>query len=99
MGELAAAVENGRYGQRRVDQCAVLALIEQVALPALPIEDGAPHLAEEFRRMLVTAKQTRVLPYQFLAIVAGHDLERTVDVENGTLQIRDHDAVACRFEG
>ena len=98
MGQPALGIDDGRDGHGRLEQRAVLAAIGQLALPALPRQDGLPHVGVEIRRMDAALEQARRLAEQLLPAVAGQVHQRLVDLEDGALQVGDHDAVAGRFQ-
>src|SRR5437764_4866471 len=76
----AAAVEDRRDGQRGVEQRTVLAAVDQLALPAVPRQDGAPQLGVKLGPVLAALEQPWRLAEQLLTVVAGHVLQGLVDV-------------------
>ena len=92
-------VEDGRDGQRRLEQAAILAAVGQFALPALAVEDGAPHFLIQLGRMAAALEQVRRMAAQFVAAVTGQIDEGLVDVEDAAAQVGNHDAVAGRLQG
>ena len=80
-------------------KAAVLAAVGQLALPAAARPRMVCHISGvELRRMHAALEQARRLAEQLLAAVAGHALQGLVDVEDGALQVGDHDAVAGRLQ-
>ena len=100
VGHLPADVEDRGKGEGGIEQRAVLALVDELSLPAAAFVEGAPNFADEVGGLpIAVEKLAGVLAEHFDPAEAEHAFQGAVDVEHDAVQIGDEDAVARRFEG
>jgi hypothetical protein len=94
----------GRVANRRdygvgLIQTAVLAAIDETAVPRLPAEKHGPQVVPELRVVLTTLDDAWVAAEQLRLRIARHPLEGRVDVSDPRHRVRDHDRLGGLLDG
>ena len=97
--DAAGGVAHRRDGGLLGIQRAVLALVDELALPGLAGFQDLPHRAVEFPVVLAALEDARGPAEDFLAGVAGDPREGGIHVENLAVGVGDEDRLAGLFDG
>ena len=96
---LAAAVGDRRDGHFLGVEPAILAFIDQFAVPDAAGHDRVPHRLVELRRVLPGLEHARILPDGFGGAVAGQSRESLVDPLNRAVPTGDDNGIGCGMKG